>query len=98
MSERRTSAAGTGRFVCETAGDRADASLSLDPRKWSEGDVVGWLEESQRSLELLPINMTRFRTMNGSALCKLTVDQFLSIEPLYGDILYEHLKATINRA
>ena len=62
-----------------------------DPAKWSQKQVLQWLELASQELGLNPIKLASFN-LSGAQLCALSRDEFLERAPAYtGDILYSYL-------
>ncbi|GFV72965.1 protein C-ets-2 [Trichonephila clavipes] len=65
--------------------------LPVDPRTWSEEDVIRWLYWAIREFSLEGINTDLFR-MKGKDMCLLEKEVFLAMAPHFvGEILWDHL-------
>ncbi|KAF5294328.1 hypothetical protein FQR65_LT10781 [Abscondita terminalis] len=67
---------------------RRGDSLPKDPRQWSKDDVVQWLKLVTTQHGLPEIPAARF-SMNGKALCLMSLHMFLIRVPLGGKLLYK---------
>ncbi|GIY32731.1 protein c-ets-2-A [Caerostris darwini] len=69
--------------------------ILIDPRTWSEEDVIRWLYWAIREFSLENVNTELFR-MKGKDMCSLDKEVFLSMVPHFvGEILWEHLETLL---
>ncbi|KAG8195842.1 hypothetical protein JTE90_008535 [Oedothorax gibbosus] len=75
----------------------AEPTLPSDPTQWSRDDVRQWVSWISSTQSLPPVHLDRF-SMNGKALCLMSIDMFVARVPLGGKLLYKDFQLRLSRA
>ena len=67
------------------------------PENWSPSEVLDWLYYSadKRGVDCSLLRGEAFRTVNGERLCKMTLNDFTTVEPCYGRLFHDLLREQI---
>ncbi|GFS75748.1 ETS homologous factor [Nephila pilipes] len=67
------------------------------PDQWQSSDVMDWVFHwaTQNKVDLLDLNMLIFNTLTGRELCRMSQQEFGSIDNHYGDALFDSLQYLI---
>ncbi|KAK6191588.1 hypothetical protein SNE40_003238 [Patella caerulea] len=64
------------------------------PENWSSEEVLDWLiyTGQEKGLNMSELRAEAFQNLCGIELCRLSIEEFINLEPKYGKSLYEMLK------
>lgn len=67
------------------------------PENWTPEEVLDWLYyyADIRDVDCSKFRGEAFRTINGETLCKMTINDFIEVEPCYGRLFYDLLREQI---
>jgi hypothetical protein len=77
--------------------DKLPPYLPKEPKCWSRDDVNSWISYTLESHNLPVPPLHRF-SMNGKALCLMSLDMFAERVPLGGKLLYKDFKIRMAKA
>lgn len=68
------------------------------PQDWTADEVLDWLYYSaeKHGVDCSLLRGEAFRTINGARLCKMTLNDFTTLEPCYGRIFFDILREQIS--
>lgn len=92
-------------FICSSddlaengEGDSLLSWTRQHPEHWTRTEVLDWLffVGQERGIDMQDFRAEAFQSLTGSQMCRMSLEDFISLEPKYGVLLYQMLRKLLS--